>query len=476
MTDQPADVSLNGLTDLFANAPCGFLVTSADGVVTLVNDTYLGITGHDRHDVIGQPFKDLLTVGSGLFHETRHMPVLQLEGRADEVALSFTRADGGAVPTLVNSVMAEGPDGHQEIRIAIFNSTRRRDYERDLLAARRSAELSETRVRILQQASSDFVAAETEQALLDALAESLNHAIGATATAVLRVEPHGGLELVSGSNPLQDLLPADALRPESEAQRRGQVVVVTDTTDTTDALDAEFPDLPRALRSARLESLSAVPVLINNRVLGVVVYYFGRLRHLDDSDLDLSSALTRQASQTLARIRLQDTLTQLALHDQLTGLSNRKLLEERLDQALATARRNARPISVIFLDLDGFKAINDTSGHSAGDAVLQRVAEKLSASVRHGDTIGRYGGDEFVVLCDDADADAATRVAERIQVAIREPLPEARGLPLSVSVGIAVIGPDTGAHVPSDAILRAADVAMYASKNAGKDRVTVVHV
>lgn len=460
---------MSGFPDLFDNAPCGYLVTTADGVVTLVNDTYLGITGHTRDEVIGQPFKSLLTVGSGLFHETRHMPVLQLEGRADEVALSLTCADGGTVPSLVNSVLTDGPDGHQEIRLAIFNSTRRRDYERDLLAARRAAELSETRVRILQKASTDFAAAETEQALVDALADSLNSAIDATATTVLRVDPHGDLELASGTDPLQDVLPTDAVRPETEALRRGEAVTVSGTDDP------DFPDLPGALRSARMESVTALPVVINGKILGVVVYYFGRHRDLDDSATELSSALTRQASQTLARIRLQDTLTHLALHDQLTGLSNRKLLEERLSQALATSRRSERPVSVIFLDLDGFKLINDTSGHASGDAVLQCVADRLRVAVRHGDTIGRYGGDEFVVVCDDADADAAMRVAGRIQATIREPIPEAAGLPLSASVGIAAIGPG-GADVPADAILRAADAAMYASKNAGKDRLTVVHV
>ncbi|MET1052826.1 MAG: diguanylate cyclase [Mycetocola sp.] len=470
MADQVTDQNVKGFPDLFDHAPCGYLVTTADGVVTLVNDTYLGITGHSRDAVIGRPFKSLLTVGSGLFHETRHMPVLQLEGRADEVALSLTCADGGTVPSLVNSVLTDGPDGRQEIRLAIFNSTRRRDYERDLLAARRAAELSETRVRILQQASSDFAAAETEQALFDALADSLKNAIDATATDVLRVDPQGDLELASGTNPLQDLVPADAVRPETEAFRRGKAVTVTDTADP------DFPDLPDALRQARLESVTALPVIINGKTLGVVVYYFGRLRQLDNSATELSSALTRQASQTLARIRLQDTLKHLALHDQLTGLSNRKLLEERLGETLATSRRSVRPVSVLFLDLDGFKEVNDTSGHSAGDAVLQSVADRLRASVRHGDTIGRYGGDEFVVLCDNADADAATLVAGRIQAAIREPIPAAAGLPLSASIGIAAIGPRSGADVPADAILRVADAAMYASKNAGKDRLTVVHV
>lgn len=459
--------------ELFENAPFGYLVTTADGVVTLVNATYLSMTGYSRAAVIGESFKSLLTMGSGLFHETRHLPVLLLEGRTDEVALSFTCADGTSVPTLVNSVIATEPHGTQEIRVAVFNSTRRRDYERELLGARRAAELSEARVRVLQQASSDFAAAETEQGLADALAESVRSAVDATAAAVYRIDSRGELVLAAGTSPLEDLLPADALRLETEALRRGRMVTVSDTSESA---DPEFPGLALALRSARLETITAVPVFDNGSALGVILYSFARHRIFDDSAVDLTSALTRQAAQVLARIRLQDQLTHLALHDQLTGLSNRKLLQERLTQSLATSRRTGHPVSVIFLDLDGFKTINDTNGHSAGDAVLQRVAERLRRSVRQEDTIGRYGGDEFVVLCDAADEAAATTVAERIQEAVREPLTEARGHPLSASIGIAVIGPNARTGASVTLILRTADAAMYESKNAGKNRITVAHV
>ena len=132
---------------------------------------------------------------------------------------------------------------------------------------------------------------------------------------------------------------------------------------------------------------------------------------------------------------------------------------------------------MIFLDLDGFKDINDSCGHSAGDDVLRQVADRLRSGVRNGDTIGRYGGDEFVVVCEDADVAAATRVADRVQAAIGEPLSgAAAGRPLSASIGIAVIGPDSATDVPAESILRAADAAMYESKNAGKNRTSVVHV
>ncbi|BDZ45546.1 GGDEF domain-containing protein [Naasia aerilata] len=118
----------------------------------------------------------------------------------------------------------------------------------------------------------------------------------------------------------------------------------------------------------------------------------------------------------------------MALHDQLTGLANRKLFHERLGQALASAYRTGRPLAVIFLDVDGFKSVNDQLGHAAGDAVLREVSHRMLRMVREYDTVGRLGGDEFVVVCENVDETVAERIAERIRAAVREPF---AGIPSS---------------------------------------------
>jgi diguanylate cyclase (GGDEF)-like protein len=210
---------------------------------------------------------------------------------------------------------------------------------------------------------------------------------------------------------------------------------------------------------------------------GVVVCHFGRQRQFDEGSIELFETLARQSSHVLARIRLQNQLADLALHDQLTGLVNRKLLEERLDQTLAAVIRKQRSVSILFLDLDGFKVVNDQCGHAVGDSVLQQVSQRLREVVRSDDTIGRYGGDEFVIICDDTEEAAATVIAERIRAVVREPLtgvPDS--CPISASIGIAVLGPSTNPAISSDNVLQLADAAMYTSKNAGKDRVTTVSV
>jgi diguanylate cyclase (GGDEF)-like protein/PAS domain S-box-containing protein len=459
--------------DLFDNAPCGYVVTSAEWVISAANATFATMTGYPAHELVGRSLTGLLTTGSQLFHETRHVPVLLLKGRADEVALSLQRADGTTLPALVNSVLTPG-DGVEpdEIRMAVFDSTGRRDYERDLLAARRAAESSEARVRVLQQASSAFTLAETEERLTEALANTVRDAFTATHASVLLLDDRGKLELVAGTNPLQDAPPGTA-RPETEALRLGRTVTISDA----DEADAFVPGLGEALRSARLEAAAATPLLDKGQPTGAVVCHFGRQRHFEEGSLELFETLARQSSHVLARIRLQDQLAELALHDQLTGLANRKLLEERLDQTLAAVIRTKRAVAILFLDLDGFKVVNDQCGHTVGDSVLQQVAERLRDVVRAGDTIGRYGGDEFVIICDDTDAVAATVIADRIRAVVREPLqgvPES--CPISASVGIALLGPTTNPAISSDNVLQLADAAMYASKNAGKDRVTTVSV
>lgn len=156
-----------------------------------------------------------------------------------------------------------------------------------------------------------------------------------------------------------------------------------------------------------------------------------------------------------------------ASHDALTGLPNRALMIDRLEQSLGALARNGGGLSVLFIDLDGFKPVNDTYGHLAGDLLLQRVAERLRGCVRESDTVARLGGDEFVVLSHDAaDPHSAGVVAEKILDALRPPIDIG---PATVTVGASIgvaQAPRDGTEV--EPLLRAADEAMYAAKHAGK--------
>lgn len=187
-----------------------------------------------------------------------------------------------------------------------------------------------------------------------------------------------------------------------------------------------------------------------------------------DADGDVASTLA-VLSDISARKRAEEQVRQQAQHDALTGLPNRVLFLDRLHQALETWRRQRHRCAVMFLDLDRFKAINDTYGHAAGDYVLREVAARLRGCVRRVDTISRLGGDEFVVLLSDiGGGDQAAHVAATVIQAISRPIEIAGAArTLSVSIGVALC-PDDGEQV--ETLLHHADVAMYHAKRSGRDR------
>jgi diguanylate cyclase (GGDEF)-like protein len=170
----------------------------------------------------------------------------------------------------------------------------------------------------------------------------------------------------------------------------------------------------------------------------------------------------------LHRLRREaEELAHRALHDALTELPNRVLLADRLEQALARLRRRRTRLAVTFIDLDGFKQVNDRCGHEIGDRVLMVVAERLRRVLRPSDTLARFGGDEFTVLSEDlADERAATEIADRLAHAVGEPVPLGNGsdVRLRASIGIAfAAGPDDS----PETLIREADVAMYRAKRLG---------
>jgi diguanylate cyclase (GGDEF)-like protein len=179
---------------------------------------------------------------------------------------------------------------------------------------------------------------------------------------------------------------------------------------------------------------------------------------------------TKELSEEIElRRNAEEQLRHLATHDTLTGLPNRRLLADRIDTAIRRAHREGSKVSVMFIDLDGFKQINDTQGHDAGDEVLKTVAERLTAQSRETDTVARLGGDEFVVVYTDVTENAKMApLAERVLAALDQEisLSNDRDVHIGGSIGIAFY-PDDGGD--SDSIMKAADEIMYAVKRRGKN-------
>ena len=319
-------------------------------------------------------------------------------------------------------------------------------------------------MRILQDSSSAFGLSASDVDVAQSFVDVAREAFTAREAAVLLLDEHGELQLVAGVNPL-----AGRTAPVLSLRNTPRVTVVEEQSARE-----EFPELAAAMREIRLASLSITPLLSDGERLGILVCFFGRRDDFDDHFFDLQKALGRQASQTIVRVRLQRRLAYLALHDQLTGVANRQLLEQSLDSAISHAAETGEPLAVLFLDVDRFKEINDQFGHAMGDAVLVEIADRLRQGVRADDVVGRIGGDEFVAICAGADRIAATSIAQRIIDMSHTPIAVSAGvISASVSVGVALYRPDVDPQPTGENLLIRADGAMYQSKNAGKDRVTL---
>jgi diguanylate cyclase (GGDEF)-like protein len=194
-----------------------------------------------------------------------------------------------------------------------------------------------------------------------------------------------------------------------------------------------------------------LPVVDGGRVIGVV------------SIGDLVKEMMAEQEQTIRR------LASVASHDALTGLFNRAMFTHRLNQALAQAERHGRRLAVLFVDLDGFKLINDTYGHDAGDAVLSDLARRLHRSMREGDTLGRLGGDEFVLLIESYhDESQLLDVARKVVETVAQPFAVGDGTHVvTASVGIAAFPEDARS---AQELINCADRAMYDAKQAGKNQ------
>jgi diguanylate cyclase (GGDEF)-like protein/PAS domain S-box-containing protein len=205
---------------------------------------------------------------------------------------------------------------------------------------------------------------------------------------------------------------------------------------------------------------------------------FGEWRHLEARATDLRDdrhvrGVVLNARDVTERVRLEQELTKQAFHDGLTGLANRALFRDRLDQSLARSERSREALAVLLVDLDGFKQVNDSLGHDAGDDLLRQVAERFCEVIRPSDTLARLGGDEFALLLEGANEQGAVATANRFLERLSEAVNIAgHEFALGASIGV-VIHPGGSGH--SEELIRHADVAMYAAKEGGRGRCEVFH-
>ncbi|CCH89177.1 Diguanylate cyclase/phosphodiesterase with PAS/PAC sensor(S) [Modestobacter italicus] len=333
--DPDASAPTPDFSQLFQQAPCGYLLTDDDGTITSVNDTFLAWTGHQRHHLLGTQLHALMPIGDRILYTTHCMPALSIGGAVAEIAIEVIVADGQRRAALLSAARTPATDGHPaQVRVIIFSAHERRRYERELIAARRRAEESEAR----------------------------------------RASAEADLHHLAWHDTLTGLL-------------------------------------NRAGLTAHLDSLG------EHRPAAV--------RGVADACPPVPSPGT-------------------AAHPTANG-----------------------PLGVLFIDLDHFKAVNDSLGHAAGDQLLTVVAARLQAGVRAEATVARLSGDEFVVIDALANAAQAAALAERLLEALNAPLVlEGLEVVVSASIGAAVACSDQDTP---ERLVRHADIAMYRAKAAGRN-------
>jgi len=425
----------------FETLPIGVVQTDHHGVISSANAWFAEWVGSTVDQVVGRSLGELLihadddlfptAVGCG--------PWMMLDAATHERALMMSRHRTDDRDVLVLSEATERFRALTELR------------QRYTLADR-----TRTRLELLMDSSVAFATATTERRLADVLADTTARAYRAEESTVFLRQPDRPAAVAAGRNPLSDHFDVDALLAVTVDGRR--VVTVADDASAEQLI----PGLGDAMRATGVRALIATSLHHEDSEFGSFVSWFHHERTFDSEAAPLAEALAGQAAQALATLRLQTRLAHAALHDEMTGLPNRRLLEADMDRVVA-----GTGCAVLFIDLDGFKEINDRLGHQEGDRVLRETALRLRSSLRPDDLVARYGGDEFVVACPIIDPSTVPALAARILSAISD-APDAV-TPMRASIGVSIAPPGTA--VPAEQLIRQADAAMYRAKGSGGNRI-----
>jgi diguanylate cyclase (GGDEF)-like protein/PAS domain S-box-containing protein len=423
----------------FDAAPDAMVVADHNTRIVLLNASAESQFGYNRDELIGQPVK--VIVPMGLAKRVRRAgaaavppspgspplgPVTELVGR---------RKDGSVFPIEITLGSMESAEGIL-VTAAIRDISARKKIDAGLL------ERVEAR-QVIEEAL--FVEKERAEVTLDCIGD-----------AVMCTDARGNVTFLN--------LVAEAMTGWSREEAAGRPL--RDVFRIVDATSHEtIPDpMERAVDRNRVVHLPTNTLLIRRDGFETPIEDSASPIH-DREGRSTGAVIVFRDVTAVRAIAIQ--LTHLAHHDYLTGLPNRMLLNDRIDQAIAVARRKHNKVGLLFLDLDRFKEINDSLGHSVGDAVLQAVGRCLVKCVRASDTVSRQGGDEFVVLLSDMEnAGLASATATRMLQAVEQiPSVDEHALHLTASIGVCVY-PDDGSD--AETLLRHADTAMYQAKLKGR--------
>lgn len=343
-------------------------------------------------------------------------------------------------------------------------------------------------VKILQhiaEIASKLLSGRTENAYQDVLEKAMKIVPGAQAGSVLVREKDRFVYVAAVGYELEELQKVTFTVEEEEewvGRDRSYAIILREDIDRFDEAllksDKRVGILANFGGIKKIKATLIIPVRIKNELALVLnLDNFERSDAFNEDSIVLAKVLANVLGIIFNRLELENQLREkselleyMSYHDPLTGLPNRRLFEEISEKMLTLAKRENKPLSILFMDLDKFKPINDTYGHQVGDEVMKLVAGRLERFARSSDTVSRFGGDEFVTLAYDCAKQDAKALAERLIKAIEEPMKiDQLTLQLSASVGIATF-PEDGDELTK--LIRVADERLYMAKKSGSKIVT----
>ena len=435
------------------------LVTDRAGVLTYASPAVSRILGYEPEEVIGRSPADVLDPDD--VDEATRVVALAGSGSDGGQSHEFRVRHRNGSWRILNAVMTDMHDDPAVggLVINVRDVTSRRVVE-DLLSEQ--ADLLEAIAR-----------GAPLEVTLQKITQMIEHVIDGASCAIGILDPDGAIRVrAAASLPRQIVSLLDALPPDSDAGvelRRSAGEAIKYVLDSASPLGS--PDLFVAHGYTLCRK---APVLApgSGELLGSLSVFHPLDTRLSKLEADLLDRALNMAAIAIERRRFESTLEYQALYDPLTGLPNRTLLHSRIQDALTRSSRLETGVAVLFIDLDRFKVINDSVGHALGDQLLREVTSRFQLPLRPGDTLGRFGGDEFMVVCSRiTDEEAAADAARRFMEQLREPVRiDESEIFVTASIGIAFADNDS---ISTESLVRNADVAMYRAKDQGRDQYVV---
>ena len=448
---------------LVASMQDGLTVLSPEGRVIEVSPSFCRLTGFAAEELVGQGCPFPYWPESDPERLERGFRRLREAGSA-EWDLEFRRKNGERFPVILAGSLLRGQDGEVLGYLStIKDITERKRAERRLRQGAAENQALAAEQAALRRVATKVAGEAPPEEVFALVAQEVASLLGVAAGTVVSFSPQGGVVVgtwageAGGSLPVGTVVPLDGEGATAGVFRTGEPARLDDYNTLDEATRRLVVGLP-------YRTGAAAPIRVGPRLWGSIGVLSDRDEPLKaGAELRLAS-FAELVGVGIANAEARARLAAQAASDPLTGLTNHRAFFERLYADVERARRHGRPLSLVIIDLDHFKHVNDAHGHPTGDRVLVEVAERLSALTRAEDTLARIGGEEFAWLLPESDVHAAWAAAERGRVAIAT-TPFAGAGPLTISAGIAALAP--GGSV--NELVHAADAALYWAKAEGRD-------